>query len=46
MAHIAPLGREHLALTGDYVWTSPAPAMTFRPFLHRPSEEMACAEMA
>lgn len=31
LAHVAPLGWEHIALTGDYVWTSPDPAMPFRP---------------
>ena len=31
LAHVAPLGWEHIALTGDYVWSSPDPAMPFRP---------------
>ena len=31
LAHVAPLGWEHIALTGDYVWISPDPAMPFRP---------------
>ena len=31
LAHVAPLGREHIALTGDYVWTEANPAAPFRP---------------
>ena len=31
LAHVAPLGWEHIALTGDYVWTSANPAVSFRP---------------
>ena len=31
LAHVAPLGWEHIALTGDYVWTSANPLATFRP---------------
>ena len=31
LAHVAPLGWEHIALTGDYVWTSPDPSAAFRP---------------
>jgi Tn3 transposase DDE domain len=23
LAHVAPLGWEHIGLTGDYVWTAP-----------------------
>ena len=30
LAHVAPLGWEHIALTGDYVWTSTNPAVGFR----------------
>jgi len=30
-AHVAPLGLEHIGLTGDYVWTAPDPAAPFRP---------------
>jgi hypothetical protein len=26
LAHVAPLGWEHIGLTGDYVWTAPDPA--------------------
>ena len=29
LAHVAPLGWEHIGLTGDYVWT--APVVTGRP---------------
>jgi len=31
LTHVAPLGWEHIALTGDYVWTNPDPAVSFRP---------------
>ena len=31
LAHVAPLGWEHIALTGDYVWTSANPTVSFRP---------------
>jgi hypothetical protein len=31
LAHVAPLGWEHIALTGDYVWTSANPPLSFRP---------------
>jgi TnpA family transposase len=31
LAHVAPLGWEHIALTGDYVWTAPDPEVPFRP---------------
>lgn len=31
LPHVAPLGWEHIALTGDYVWASTEPASNFRP---------------
>ena len=31
LAHVAPLGWEHIGLTGDYVWTEANPAEPFRP---------------
>jgi TnpA family transposase len=31
LAHVAPLGWEHISLTGDYVWTEANPAAPFRP---------------
>jgi hypothetical protein len=31
LAHVAPLGWEHIALTGDYVWTTQNEAPAFRP---------------
>jgi hypothetical protein len=31
LAHVAPLGWEHIGLTGDYVWTEANPAAPFRP---------------
>src|SRR5271154_3616443 len=31
LAHVAPLGWEHIGLTGDYVWSVPDPAASFRP---------------
>ena len=31
LAHVAPLGRKHIAFTGDYVWTSTHTMSGFRP---------------
>jgi TnpA family transposase len=31
LAHVAPLGWEHIALTGDYVWSTVKPQTGFRP---------------
>jgi TnpA family transposase len=31
LAHVAPLGWEHIALTGDYVWSGLTPRAEFRP---------------
>jgi len=31
LPHVAPLGWEHIALTGDYVWAGTEPALNFRP---------------
>jgi TnpA family transposase len=31
LAHVAPLGWEHIALTGDYVWSPVTPEPGFRP---------------
>ena len=31
LAHVAPLGWEHIALTGDYVWSPADTLETFRP---------------
>ena len=31
LAHVAPLGWEHIALTGDYIWTAASAAESFRP---------------
>ena len=31
LAHVAPLGWEHIALTGDYVWSGVSPETSFRP---------------
>jgi hypothetical protein len=31
LAHVAPLGWEHIALTGDYVWSASGPEGRFRP---------------
>ena len=31
LAHVAPLGWEHIGLTGDYVWAGLDPAVPFRP---------------
>jgi Tn3 transposase DDE domain len=37
LAHVAPLGWEHIALTGDYVWTEANPAAPFRPLRETPA---------
>ena len=31
LAHVAPLGWEHIALTGDYVWSTADAPEAFRP---------------
>ena len=31
LPHVAPLGWDHIALTGDYVWTDTHPASAFSP---------------
>jgi TnpA family transposase len=31
LAHVAPLGWEHIALAGDYVWSTVTPRAAFRP---------------
>ena len=31
LAHVAPLGWEHIALTGDYIWSTASPEADFRP---------------
>jgi hypothetical protein len=31
LAHVAPLGWEHIALMGDYVWSAVSPERGFRP---------------
>jgi Tn3 transposase DDE domain len=31
LGHVAPLGWEHIALTGDYVWSRVTPQAEFRP---------------
>src|SRR6266446_9325976 len=31
LAHVAPLGWEHIGLTGDYVWIEANPVAPFRP---------------
>jgi hypothetical protein len=30
LAHVAPLGWEHIALTGDYVWSTASSEVGFR----------------
>lgn len=37
LAHVAPLGWEHIALTGDYVWTNGSVTTGFRPLRDVPS---------
>jgi hypothetical protein len=39
LRHVAPLGWEHISLTGDYIWTDdaqPAPGL-LRPLREKPS---------
>jgi hypothetical protein len=31
LVHVAPLGWEHIGLTGDHVWSEANPAASFRP---------------
>jgi len=31
VAHVAPLGWEHITLTGDYIWNDNNPGTGFRP---------------
>jgi hypothetical protein len=31
LAHVAPLGWEHIGLTGDYVWATPVSDAPLRP---------------
>jgi hypothetical protein len=31
LVHVAPLGWEHIALTGDYIWNDSNPGTGFRP---------------
>ena len=33
LRHVAPLGWEHIGLTGDYVWSTPRPDIVFRSML-------------
>jgi TnpA family transposase len=43
LAHVAPLGWEHIALAGDYIWTNAQPLMGFRPLraVHTPLSTQA-----
>ena len=43
LAHVAPLGWEHIALTGDYIWANSNAAPDFRPLRDVPSAFMARA---
>jgi len=36
VAHVAPLGWEHIALTGDYVWEQTTPSRASGPFAMSP----------
>jgi hypothetical protein len=31
LAHVAPLGWEHIGLSGDYIWSDASPGPGFRP---------------
>jgi hypothetical protein len=35
LPHVGPLGCEHIALAGDYVWAGTEPASNFRPLTNR-----------
>jgi hypothetical protein len=37
LAHVAPLGWEHIGLTGDYVWTAFGRDAPFRPLSRSPT---------
>jgi hypothetical protein len=37
LAHVAPLGWEHIALTGDYVWPATNDLTGFRPLREVPA---------
>ncbi len=41
LAQVAPLGREHIALVGDYVWTNSKAAPDFKPLRDVPSAFLA-----
>lgn len=45
LAHIAPLGWQHVNLTGDYLWTDNQPLDSdgYRPMQLRPTERLAVA---
>ena len=43
LAHVAPLGWEHIALPGDDVWTAPALPVPFRQLREVPSMFQALA---
>jgi hypothetical protein len=45
LAHIAPLGWQHVNLTGDYLWTDDQPLDSdgYRPMQLRPTEPLAAA---
>jgi TnpA family transposase len=43
LAHVAPLGWEHIALTGDYVWANSNAAPDFRPLRDVPAAFLARA---
>jgi hypothetical protein len=45
-AHVAPPGRQHIALAGNYIWAAPDPAMPFRPLrdIHNVFLDLVTAE--
>jgi hypothetical protein len=43
LAHVAPLGWEHIALTGDYVWADGNAISDFRPLRAVPAAFLAQA---
>ena len=46
VAHVAPLGWEHIALTRDYVWTNSNAAPDFRPLRDVPTAFLARGGLA
>ncbi len=46
LAHVAPLGWEHIALTGDYVWTDSNAVARLRPLRDVPAAFLSAGGLA